>query len=124
MAGFGGRVKGKGPDMATTERVTVSAVTCDRCGGDVPEAAACWEMATPVCPPCFLAETDTDPAEARFRAEYWAAWHSRDVEQHAVDGFTLWWTDSAGVFRHRRFIGYTVSEAVELAARHVAGGGQ
>ena len=33
------------------------------------------------------------------------------VERHIVDGFTLWATDKSGYLVHKRYIGYTLSEA-------------
>lgn len=28
--------------------------TCDRCTSSVPDEDTCWEMATPICPACWL----------------------------------------------------------------------
>lgn len=37
--------------------------------------------------------------------------HEYTVERHPVDGFTLWYWEG-DTYRHQRFIGYTVPEAV------------
>lgn len=45
----------KGYDDVLIETVhTLDTVTCSECGRVGSEAAACWLMATPVCPECFV----------------------------------------------------------------------
>lgn len=47
--------RGKGYDDVLIEAVhTLDTVTCSECGRVGSEAAACWLMATPVCPECFV----------------------------------------------------------------------
>jgi hypothetical protein len=41
------------------------------------------------------------------------------IEHHSHDGFTVWGTDRNGYLRHRRFIGYTTTEARYLFRREL-----
>jgi hypothetical protein len=36
------------------------------------------------------------------------------VEHHATDGFTVWYTDETDHIVHKRFIDYTVNEALSI----------
>jgi hypothetical protein len=80
-------------------------VTCDACGGPCDPADAVTDDAVNLCGAVFgngcadAAAFDTDDVT---------------VDQHAVDGFTCWWTDPrTGAAQRRRFIGYTINEAVD-----------
>jgi hypothetical protein len=44
------------------------------------------------------------------------------VEYHSHDGFTLWGSDREGCLVHRRFVGYTVTEARRMFRRELTEG--
>lgn len=39
------------------------------------------------------------------------------IQRHTVDGFTIWWTDEYDCLMHKRFIDYTVAEALLILSQ-------
>lgn len=110
--------------MATME--TDTALRCDVCGGPCDGTDAVTDRAGTVvlCGAVygngcdrFLAAVDSGEDVADV-----AGFTYRDitVEWHRTDGFTLS-VLAGGLFRHRRFIGYTVEEATALFVAELAG---